>query len=168
MRILYKRISVVIIITILCCFSTSLYAQGFFGNRGFLFQRDSLNINISIFDILDSRTPNLSSVNLNQSSNIPLNYSAYREIIVNRRLDGYRIRIFFDNKQDSRVRSEELVNEFVEKFPDIPAYRSHTNPFFKVTVGDFRNMSDAMRLLKILEGDYPLAFIVRESINPPR
>ncbi len=168
MSVFYKRFTVTVILTILWSFSSYVCAQGIFGHRGFIFERDSLNANTTIFDILDNRIPNLSSVNINQSPNIPSNYSNFKVFAANRKINGFRIRLFFDNKQDSRVRSEELVKDFTEKYPETPAYRTHTSPFFKVTVGDFRNMSDAMRFLKTIERSYPSAFIVRENINPPR
>ena len=47
------------------------------------------------------------------------------------------------------------------------AYRSYVNPYFKVTVGDFRTRSEAMQLLMEIKSDFPAAFIVKENINYP-
>ena len=84
-----------------------------------------------------------------------------------KRMSGYRIRIFFDNKQNSRGASEAAMRRFQGAFPGIPAYRSFTSPHFKVTVGDFRTKSEALRLLQRVKGMFPSAFIVKESINYP-
>jgi len=84
-----------------------------------------------------------------------------------KQMSGYRIRIFFDNKQNSRGASEAAMRRFQGAFPGIPAYRSFTSPHFKVTVGDFRTKSEALRLLQRVKGMFPSAFIVKESINYP-
>ena len=84
-----------------------------------------------------------------------------------RPLDGYRVRIFFDNRQSARTESEKTEKKFIEAHPDIPAYRSYANPYFKVTVGDFRNRSEAMQLLRSIMQEFPTAFVVKENINYP-
>ncbi len=47
------------------------------------------------------------------------------------------------------------------------AYRTYSNPFFRVTVGDFRTKSEAMQLLLQVKGAFPTAFIVKETIGYP-
>ena len=84
-----------------------------------------------------------------------------------RTINGYRIRIFFDNQQTARVESEAALNRFKARFPEIEAYRSYSNPYFKVTVGDFRTKSEAMEMLSTIQSSFPVAFIVKESINYP-
>lgn len=49
----------------------------------------------------------------------------------------YRIRIYFDNSQNARNVSTQVVDTFKVYYPNIPIYRSYSNPYFKVTVGDF-------------------------------
>jgi hypothetical protein len=80
---------------------------------------------------------------------------------------GYRVRIFFDNKQTARTESEKTLKRFKELFPEVAAYRIYANPYFKVTVGDFRTKSEAMALLTRIKGAFPSAFVVKESIEYP-
>ena len=47
------------------------------------------------------------------------------------------------------------------------AYRRFTSPYFKVTVGDYRNKSEALAALKDIKKDFPTAFIVRERFRYP-
>ena len=82
-------------------------------------------------------------------------------------LTGYRVRIFFDNRQTSRVESEETLKRFQALHRDIPAYRTYSNPYFKVTVGDFRTKSEAMEHLERIKHEFPSAFVVKENINFP-
>ena len=51
-----------------------------------------------------------------------------------RTLAGYRVRIFFDNRQTARVASEETLKRFESLYHDVVAYRTYANPYFKVTV----------------------------------
>lgn len=84
-----------------------------------------------------------------------------------RTIQGYRVRIFFDNRQSARTDSEETLRKFESRHHGVAAYRSYVNPYFKVTVGDFRTRSEAMQLLMEIKSDFPAAFIVKENINYP-
>ena len=82
-------------------------------------------------------------------------------------VEGYRVRIFFDNRQSARHDSEQMVEAFEKLYPGVPAYRSYVNPYFKITVGDFRTKSEAMSFLRRIIGEFPKAFIVKENIEYP-
>ena len=82
-------------------------------------------------------------------------------------MSGYRVRIFFDNRQTARSESEATLKKFKSLFPDVMAYRLYANPYFKVTVGDFRTKSEAMALLARIKGEFPSAFVVKENIEYP-
>lgn len=78
---------------------------------------------------------------------------------------GYRLRIYFDNTQEARSISQSIADTFAHYYPDIPVYRIYTAPYFKVTVGDFRTKSDAMRFLEAIRPKYPAVFLVRETFS---
>lgn len=82
-------------------------------------------------------------------------------------MNGYRVRIFFDNRQTARIESEEMLKTFESMYHDVKAYRTYVNPYFKVTVGDFRTKSEAMELLSRIKRDFPSAFVVKENIEFP-
>lgn len=84
-----------------------------------------------------------------------------------RTISGYRVRIFFDNKQTARTESEEALKKFESLYHDVSAYRSYANPYFKVTVGDFRTKSEAMELLERIKYEFPSSFVVKETIAFP-
>lgn len=121
----------------------------------------------SIFNILSGSGPNGEKVSIHQSQYIT---DAMKKHIVSnpaRTFQGYRVRIFFDNNKTARNESENTVTRFLSMYHGIPAYRSYQNPFFKVTVGDFRTKSEAMELLNRIKGSFPSAFVVKENINYP-
>ncbi len=109
----------------------------------------------------------INSLGKSVSSSDSLNLAMNKQIEKNkkRRTTGFRLRIFFDNSQNARNVSEQIVFNFSKQYPDIPVYRVYVNPYFKVTVGDFRTKSDAMRFLNQIKAEYPSAFIVRESFS---
>jgi len=80
---------------------------------------------------------------------------------------GYRIRIYFDNKQVSRNESEAIARRFRMQYPGVNVYRSFVSPFFKVTVGDFRTKSEALAALAEYKKDFESAFLVRENLRFP-
>lgn len=81
--------------------------------------------------------------------------------------DGYRIRIYFDNSKTSREESAREEARFRSVYPQYRTYRSFKNPFFKVTVGDFRTKSDAQIALSDISRLFPSSFIVKEKIKFP-
>ena len=126
---------------------------------------DSSLVGTSIFQLLGRNAGG--KVTVNQPQEFEQAYRTYLGGNKERKRNGYRIRLFFDNKQTARVESEELEKAFKEQFPQIPTYRSYTNPFFKVVVGDYRTKSDAIRELKNILPYYPKAIVVKESIYFP-
>lgn len=129
---------------------------------------DSTLAGRDIFHILPSkRAGDDADVQIRQSQEI---MSSMRQHIASnskRTSSGYRVRIFFDNKQTARTESEKTLKRFKELFPGVAAYRIYANPYFKVTVGDFRTKSEAMALLTRIKGAFPSAFVVKESIEYP-
>lgn len=81
-------------------------------------------------------------------------------------VQGYRVRIFFDNKQNAREKALETERRFKEIFPDIPVYLEYKSPDFKVTVGNCRTREEAIMLKGRIEGMFPTAFVTMEGNIP--
>lgn len=109
----------------------------------------------------------ISPINRNVSRTDSLDKAMVGHIEKNKKrmINGYRLRIFFDNAQNARGVSEQIAAAFAEQYPDIPVYRVYANSYFKVTVGDFRSKSDAMRFLNIIKETYPSVFLVKETFS---
>lgn len=108
-----------------------------------------------------------SMVQVHQSQEMQGAFRRHLERNPQREMNGYRVRIFFDNKQNSRAASEAAMNRFKSLHPGIPAYRSYESPYFKVTVGDYRTKSEAMALLQRVKDAFPGAFVVKGNIRYP-
>ena len=130
---------------------------------------DSTLMGKSIFSILpgSGRNGSQSVVSVNQSDAVLKALNSHIAANSERKLSGYRVRIFSDNKQNARSASEAALETFKGKFPGCPAYRTYTNPFFKVTVGDYRTRSEALAALNYIKPDFPSAFIVKEKLRYP-
>ncbi len=129
---------------------------------------DSTLVGSDIFDILHlKKSGDKGSVSVHQSKVVE--ESMRNHVVANkvRVLNGYRIRIFFDNSQNARQNSGGAYGTFLKIFKGIPAYRSYVNPYFKVSVGDFRTKAEAMEKLIHIKKVFPAAFIVKEKIKFP-
>jgi ribosomal protein L19E len=80
---------------------------------------------------------------------------------------GYRIRVFSDSGSRARKDGENTMAGFMQKYDNIKTYFFFDTPFYRLYVGDFRTLSEALKCLKSIESDYPDAFIVRSRINYP-
>ena len=107
------------------------------------------------------------TVVVEQSELVERSMRKHIEANSSRTIPGYRVRIFFDNRQTARHESEAALKKFTSIYHDVAAYRTYTNPYFKVTVGDFRTKSEAMALLERIRYEFPSAFVVKENISFP-
>lgn len=127
---------------------------------------DSL-VYVRVADVDSSYVVDVLSMNVAQSEALAASMKQHLEANPARTISGYRVRIFFDNKQSARVESEKTLKKFESIFHDVWAYRTYTNPYFKVTVGDCRTKSEAMALLGRIKKVFPSAFVVKENIALP-
>ena len=129
---------------------------------------DSLLLGADVFQAMPEKPNGKAGVVIRQSQMVE--ESMRTHVIDNRTrpITGYRIRIFFDNSQNARKNSASTLDEFLSSFRGIPAYRSYANPYFKVTVGDYRTKAEAMANLANIKKSFPSAFIVKEKINYPQ
>lgn len=104
-------------------------------------------------------------------SQSPAIRSALKTYISNNALksiSGYRIRVFFDNSQNARTKSESIERYIANTYPGTRVYRTYDSPNYKVCAGDFRSKDEALGLYNSLKAIYPAALIIKESINYPR
>ncbi len=121
----------------------------------------------NIFTMLGEQGPASNKVIIEQPKVLESAFVSHISQSVGKKINGYRIRIYSGNNQFARNESGTVASQFLSQYPGISVYRTYTNPYFKVTIGDFRTKSDAMRMLKIIEGPFQAAFVVREVINFP-
>jgi len=89
----------------------------------------------------------------------------YRKMSLNNpEIDGYRIQIFFDSGSNSKNKAASIQSEFETGYPDIKSYLSYKEPYYRVRVGDFRTLTEAVGFQKKIAADYPNAFPVKDKI----
>ena len=108
-----------------------------------------------------------SKVNVSQSSAVRNALNNYIRSNSGKRIQGYRIRVFYDNSPQARTRSESIAAYVRSQFPENGVYRTFEAPNYKVTVGDFRSKEEALKIYMALKGIYPTAYIIKEYINYP-
>ena len=125
-------------------------------------QVDSTLMGRSILSVMGS------GVTVNQSRTMRSALDSYISNNAAKKLTGYRIRVYFDNGQSARMRSESIARSVSNAFPGIGVYRTFESPNFKVTVGDFRTKDEALKVYHSLKATYPTALLLKETINYPR
>lgn len=127
-------------------------------------QVDSTLIGKDVFKIMPSAGQ--ATVTVHQSKEVE---KAFNSVVKGKgkSITGYRVRIYFDNKQGAREASQAAMASFKAKYPSIAAYKTFSSPFHKVTVGNFRTKSEAIKLLNAIKYEFPSSFIVKEKIDYP-
>lgn len=82
-------------------------------------------------------------------------------------LDGFRVQIFFDSGNRSKNNAAQVREKFIMQYPDVEAYITFREPYYRVRVGDFRTKLHADGFRKQILKDFPNAFTVNDQINPP-
>lgn len=106
-------------------------------------------------------------VTVSQTDAVRTAFQNYTKRNASKSIPGYRIRVFYDNDQKARGRSEAVARTIAGRYPGLRVYRTFDSPNFKVTVGDFRSKDEALRLFNELKVQYPASFLVKENINYP-
>lgn len=80
-------------------------------------------------------------------------------------MPGYRIQIYLgtDRNQANKVKAE-----FLQMYPDQPAYLDYQAPNFRIRVGDFRDKLEAQKLFHELKDVFDGVLIVPDKINFPQ
>jgi hypothetical protein len=125
-------------------------------------QVDSTLMGRSILSVLGP------AVTVNQSRTMRSALDSYVSNNAAKKLSGFRIRVYFDNGQSARTRSESIARSISNAYPGIGVYRTFESPNFKVCVGDFRTKDEALKIYHSLKATYPTAIILKETINYPR
>ena len=83
-------------------------------------------------------------------------------------IPGWRIRIFSESGLGAKEEQQRIKARFLTLYPDIDAYYTYDEPFFKVYVGDCRTMSEALKLLDRIKRDFPNPIIREDYIVPKK
>ena len=154
-----KRYLVILLLALLP--GLALRAQEYRVDNGSA-QVDSTLMGRSILSVLGS------GVKVNQSQAMRSAFDSYVSNNASKKLTGYRIRVYFDNGQNARARSEAIARSVSNTYPGIGVYRTFESPNYKVSVGDFRTKDEALKVFHSLKASYPTALLLKETINYPR
>ncbi len=79
------------------------------------------------------------------------------------RLEGYRVQIF----SGPRKKANRVKSEFLEAYPEIPAYNDWNPPVFRIRVGNFRTRLAAERCRHRIRKEFPRGYVVKCRIDLP-
>jgi hypothetical protein len=82
-------------------------------------------------------------------------------------IDGFRIQIFMESGNDAVEMATVTMEEFKEKYPDIPIYLVFGQPYYRLRVGDFRTRLEAEKAFQKLSREYKKAFVTSDRIQLP-
>ncbi|MFN3555022.1 MAG: SPOR domain-containing protein [Bacteroidales bacterium] len=83
-------------------------------------------------------------------------------------VSGFRVQIYTDSGNRSKLRTDRVKAEFDARFPRVRSYITYDEPYYRLRVGDFRTRLDAQRFLNEISSIYPAAHIVPDRIQFPR
>ena len=134
-------------VIILCCFSTSLFAQ----------QRGEVTIiKDPLIDSLIAKRIMLSK----KAAPVAAVHSS--GVIVSQM--GYRVQIFYGSDRRETFNQQQ---RFKAEYPKTNTYITYKEPNYYLRIGDFRTRLEAQRMLNELRPLFATLFIFREKINAP-
>lgn len=81
------------------------------------------------------------------------------------RIQGYRIRIFFDNGPDARAKSLAAKRTFQAAFAGVPVFHNYENPYFEVSAGNYATHEEAIVALDWIQSKFPEAFLMNKELT---
>ena len=154
-----KRLIIIAILALLPC--AMLRAQEFRVDSG-TSRVDSTLMGRNIMSVLGP------GVKVNQSSAMRGAFDSYVSNNASKKMSGYRIRVYYENGQSARGRSEAISRSISNAYPGLAVYRTFDSPNYKVCVGDFRTKDEALKVYHALKASYPTALILKDVINYPK
>ena len=89
----------------------------------------------------------------------------YRKMSLNNpEVDGYRVQIFFDSGSNSKNAAANIKTGFETIYPETKSYLSYKEPYYRVRVGNFRSLTEAVGFQKKIAVDFPNSFPVKDKI----
>ena len=82
----------------------------------------------------------------------------------NPEVEGYRVQIFFDSGSNSKNKASTIKGEFEAAYPETRSYLSYKEPYYRVRVGNFRTLTEAVGFQNKIATDYPNSFPVKDKI----
>ncbi len=105
------------------------------------------------------------SVEVIQDERITQLADQYRKMSLNNpEIDGYRVQIFFDSGSNSKSAAATVKSDFELSYPGIRAFLSYKEPYYRLRVGNFRTLIEAVGFQEKIAGDYPNSFPVKDKI----
>ncbi len=94
-----------------------------------------------------------------------------KKIIVNKeqpKVDGYRVQVFSVSGVNSNDKINKEKAEYLLRNKNANVYIVYQSPYFKLRIGDYRDMLQANYHLNEIIKEYPFAFIVKDKVNIPK
>jgi hypothetical protein len=89
----------------------------------------------------------------------------YRKMSLNNpEVEGYRVQIFFDSGNNSKNKAASIKTNFEALYPGVKSYLSYKEPYYRVRVGDFRTLTEAVGFQKKISADFQTSFAVKDNI----
>ncbi len=113
-----------------------------------------------------TENPEKRTIDVIQDEKITRLETEYKKINAqNASFDGYRVQIFFDSGNNSKQSANTVLAKFTGKYPNYKGYVSYKEPYYRVRVGNFRTLSEAVSFQKKIAADYPSAFPVMDELR---
>ena len=84
--------------------------------------------------------------------------------INNPEVEGYRVQIYFDSGNNSKNKAASIKTNFEALYPGVKSYLSYKEPYYRVRVGDFRTLTEAVGFQKKISADFQTSFAVKDNI----
>ncbi len=124
---------------------------------------------IDFFQYITKSSKGEGTITINQEESVRQLFNLYVDYqINNKKIPGYRIRIYSNSGQSARSKAYQERSKFEQFFPEYPSYLEYETPNYKVYIGDFRTKTDAFNAYQKISKVFYNAFIVPSYINLPK
>jgi hypothetical protein len=121
----------------------------------------------SVFAPAQSLNPAKGKVEVIQDPKLNQVSSNYKKLnLQNAPIDGFRVQIFFESGPNSKSTATAKMNSFQTLYPEVKTYLSYKEPYYRVRVGNFRTLIEAVGFQKQISDEYPNAYTVKDKITP--
>jgi hypothetical protein len=132
---------------------------------GYTQQREQVNLDSLGIPFVQNAVLGSGRVVLNLDNRLAYIIQNYVSYLHQRPIIGWRVQIFFATGHGAKEQAMQVLQQFEQAYPKIPAYIFFVQPYFKVRVGNFLTRQEAARFLFQIKDQYPGAFLTEDAID---
>ncbi|MFV0346309.1 MAG: hypothetical protein ACK5IQ_08720 [Bacteroidales bacterium] len=103
-------------------------------------------------------------LNISESESVRAAWLQHIDKAQSEEVTVFRVQVYSGQGQGAKQEASDVKTTCVSMLPNVPSFIEWKSPYFKVSVGNFKDKSEATKTKEYLSSNFPGAFIVSTKV----